>query len=88
MLTDALQADGRRLTMKLKSAHSPANRGNNDHFTALREQANRERLSARRTQGQQRDLLEPAGLYSDEMMVDAPAHNVQKNNNNPRRGRR
>lgn len=94
MLTDTLQADGRRLTLRLKSAHSPSNRGNNDHFTALRAQADRERVNARRSQGQQRDLLEPtqndssSGLYSDEMMIDAPAHNVQRKNNNPRRGRR
>lgn len=92
-LTDTLQADGRLLTLTLKSTQSLSNR-DNDHFRVLRAQADRKRVNARRSQGQQRDLLEPtqddsySGLYSDEMMVDAPAHNVQKKNNNPRRGRR
>lgn len=51
LLTDTLQADGRRLTLRLKSARSPSNRGNNGHFTALRAQADRQRANARRSQG-------------------------------------
>ncbi|KAJ5881957.1 uncharacterized protein N7529_000629 [Penicillium soppii] len=86
------RADGRILTMNLKSANTPAQPKNQDHFTKLRAQADRERVRARRGQGQD-DLLAQtsknahSGLYSDEMVVDAPAQNTQKKNNQ-RRGRR
>jgi hypothetical protein len=78
--------------MNLKSANTPAQPKNQDHFTKLRAQADRERVRARRGQGQD-DLLAQtsknahSGLYSDEMVVDAPAQNTQKKNNQ-RRGRR
>jgi hypothetical protein len=80
--------------MKFKSANTPGKAGNQDHFTALRAQADRERVRARRGQGSQNDLLAKSqgdshsGLYSDEMMVDAPAQNAPKKKNNQRRERR
>lgn len=81
--------------MNLKSANTPnVSHGNQNHFAALRAQADRDRVRSRRGQGQgqQPDLLAPqdnsqSGLYSDEMMIDAPAGNTQKKNNQ-RRGRR
>ncbi|CAG8375553.1 unnamed protein product [Penicillium salamii] len=89
------RADGRLLTMNLKSVNTPdVSHGNQNHFAALRAQADRDRVRSRRGQGQgqQPDLLAPqdnsqSGLYSDEMMIDAPAGNAQKKNNQ-RRGRR
>ncbi|CAG8010219.1 unnamed protein product [Penicillium olsonii] len=87
------RADGRILKMNLKSNSTPkAAPADQNHFAALRAQADRDRVRARRGQGQQPDLLAPqnnsqSGLYSDEMMVDAPAENTQKKNNQ-RRGRR
>ncbi|KAJ6012187.1 hypothetical protein N7499_012845 [Penicillium canescens] len=86
------RADGRLLTMSLK----PANAGSTaqDPFTALRAQADQERLRARRGAGHQSDLLAPqgtsrSGLYSDEMMVDTPQQTNKGNQNqNRRKGRR
>ncbi|CAI7652553.1 hypothetical protein PCG10_006502 [Penicillium crustosum] len=78
------RADGRLLTMTLKSARATTH---HDPFTALRAQADQERLRARRGPGHVKDLLSDnqgdsqTGLYSDEMMVDAPARNTQKNQN-------
>ncbi|CAI7572232.1 unnamed protein product [Penicillium discolor] len=78
------RADGRLLTMTLKSARATTHQ---DPFTALRAQADQERLRARRGPGHGNDLLSDnqgdsqTGLYSDEMMVDAPARNTQKNQN-------
>ncbi|KAJ5608060.1 hypothetical protein N7537_004679 [Penicillium hordei] len=78
------RADGRLLTMTLKSARATTHQ---DPFTALRAQADQERLRARRGPGHVNDLLSEnkgnsqTGLYSDEMMVDAPARNTQKNQN-------
>ncbi|CAI7585889.1 unnamed protein product [Penicillium bialowiezense] len=84
-------ADGRLLTFNLKTTNTPAtSRGNNiNHFTALRGQADRDRVRARQGAGQRNDLMKPqedsrAGLYSDEMMVDAPADNTQRKNNQRR----
>ncbi|CAG8890963.1 unnamed protein product [Penicillium egyptiacum] len=76
------RADGRLLTMTLKSTKTPAHQ---DPFSALRAQADQERLRARRGPGHLNDLLaedqgnSQTGLYSDEMMVDAPARNTPKN---------
>lgn len=70
--------------MTLKSARATTHQ---DPFTALRAQADQERLRARRGPGHVNDLLSDnqgdsqTGLYSDEMMVDAPARNTQKNQN-------
>ncbi|CRL18591.1 unnamed protein product [Penicillium camemberti] len=78
------RADGRLLTMTLKSARATTHP---DPFTALRAQADQERVRARRGPGHVNDLLSDnqgdsqTGLYSDEMMVDAPARNTQKNQN-------
>ncbi|CAI7565991.1 unnamed protein product [Penicillium glandicola] len=77
------RADGRLLTMTLKSTRATTQ---HDPFTALRAQADQERLRARRGPGHSNDLLAEnqgpqAGLYSDEMVVDAPARNTQKNQN-------
>ncbi|KGO77030.1 hypothetical protein PITC_005550 [Penicillium italicum] len=78
------RADGRLLTMTLKSTRAATHQ---DPFSALRAQADQERLRARRVPGHVDDLLSedqgnsPTGLYSDEMMVDAPARNTQKNQN-------
>ncbi|KAJ5501302.1 hypothetical protein PEX2_094450 [Penicillium expansum] len=78
------RADGRLLTMTLKSTKAATHQ---DPFSALRAQADQERLRARRGPGHVNDLLSddqgnsPTGLYSDEMMVDAPARNTQKNQN-------
>lgn len=78
------RADGRLLTMTLKSARATTHQ---DPFTALRAQADQERLRARRGPGHVHDLLSEdqgdsqTGLYSDEMMVDAPARNTPKNQN-------
>ncbi|KAJ5320184.1 hypothetical protein N7508_000467 [Penicillium antarcticum] len=88
---DNQRADGRVLTMSLKSAN--AKPGAQDPFTALRAQADQERLRARGGAGHQKDLLAPqtsqSGLYSDEMMVDTPQQNNKGNQNqNRRRGRR
>ncbi|CAG7937537.1 unnamed protein product [Penicillium nalgiovense] len=76
------RADGRLLTMTLKS---PKAATHHDPFTALRAQADQERLRARRGPGHLSDLLDEdqgnsqTGLYSDEMMVDVPARNTPKN---------
>ncbi|CDM27740.1 hypothetical protein DTO013E5_8452 [Penicillium roqueforti] len=81
------RADGRLLTMTLKST-KPATQ--QDPFSALRAQADQERIRARRGPSHLNDLLSenrgnsPTGLYSDEMMVDAPARNTQKNQNQRR----
>ncbi|KAJ6179486.1 hypothetical protein N7519_009947 [Penicillium mononematosum] len=81
------RADGRLLTMTLKS---PKAASHHDPFTALRAQADQERLRARRGPGHVNDLLDEdqgnsqTGLYSDEMMVDAPARNTPKNQNQRR----
>lgn len=70
--------------MTLKSARATTHQ---DPFTALRAQADQERLRSRRGPGHVNDLLSEnqgdpqTGLYSDEMMVDAPARNTQKNQN-------
>ncbi|KAJ5963722.1 uncharacterized protein N7479_003598 [Penicillium vulpinum] len=78
------RADGRLLTMTLKSTKTTINQ---DPFTALRAQADQERLRARRGPGHLNDLLAgkqgnlQTGLYSDEMMIDSPARNTQKNQN-------
>jgi hypothetical protein len=78
--------------MSLKSPNAPSNA--QDPFTALRAQADQERLRARRGGGQKNDLLGPqensnTGLYSDEMIVDTPQQNNKGNQNqNRRRGRR
>ncbi|KAJ5105539.1 hypothetical protein NUU61_002886 [Penicillium alfredii] len=88
------RADGRVLSMKLKPAGS--NASNNNFFSQHREQADRQRRNRRANpEGQdgrfgfgiQNDLLrngkqgQPSGLYSDQMMVDAP----QKPQNRKRR---
>ncbi|OQE28144.1 hypothetical protein PENFLA_c005G01924 [Penicillium flavigenum] len=81
------RADGRLLTMTLKS---PKAASHHEPFTALRAQADQERLRARRGPGHLNDLLDEdqgnsqTGLYSDEMMVDAPARNTRKNQNQRR----
>ncbi|KAJ5194090.1 hypothetical protein N7491_001426 [Penicillium cf. griseofulvum] len=78
------RADGRLLTMTLKSTKPTTHQ---DPFAALRAQADQERLRARRGPGHMDDLLAEnqgnpqTGLYSDEMMVDAPSRNTQKNQN-------
>ncbi|EKV09406.1 S-adenosyl-L-methionine-dependent methyltransferase [Penicillium digitatum] len=84
------RADGRILTMTLKSTRAATHQ---DPFSALRAQADQERLRAHRGPGYVSDLLgenrgnSQTGFYSDEMMVDAPARNTQKNQN-PRKWRR
>jgi hypothetical protein len=66
---------------------SPKAASHHDPFTALRAQADQERLRARRGPGHLNDLLDDdqgnsqTGLYSDEMMVDAPARNTPKHQN-------
>ncbi|KAJ5811239.1 hypothetical protein N7447_010755 [Penicillium robsamsonii] len=78
------RADGRLLTMTLKSTKATTHQ---DPFTALRAQADQERLRARRVPAPLNDLLAESqgnsqtGLYSDEMMVDAPPRNTQKSQN-------
>jgi hypothetical protein len=87
-LTLTVQADGRLLTMTLKSTKPTTHQ---DPFAALRAQADQERVRARRGPGHMNDLLAEnqgnpqTGLYSDEMMVDAPPRNAQKNQNQRRR---
>ncbi|KAJ5346501.1 hypothetical protein N7541_008983 [Penicillium brevicompactum] len=85
------RADGRLLSFTFKSANTPATShgNNNNHFTALREQADRDRVQARRGPGPKNDLMAPQedtrpSLYSDEMMVDAPAENALRKNNQRR----
>ncbi|KAJ6124022.1 hypothetical protein N7471_011339 [Penicillium samsonianum] len=84
------RADGRLLTMTLKSTKAATHQ---DPFTALRAQADQERLRARRAPGHPNDLLaenqgnSQTGLYSDEMMVDAPGRNTQRNQNQRNRRR-
>lgn len=81
------------MTLRLKSTKPAISPSNQDPFTALRAQADQERIRARRGLNNQKDLLPPAqedlqpGLYSDEMMVDAPEGNIQRKQNR-RRGRR
>lgn len=76
--------------MTLKSTKAATHQ---DPFTALRAQADQERLRARRAPGHPNDLLaenqgnSQTGLYSDEMMVDAPARNIQRNQNQRNRRR-
>ncbi|KAJ5787703.1 hypothetical protein N7457_002693 [Penicillium paradoxum] len=80
-------ADGRQLLMTLKSAKTTTTPNTQDPFTALRAQADQERIRARRGPKQQKDLLAPtqensqSSLYSDVMMVDAPVQNTQKKPN-------
>ncbi|KAJ5176162.1 uncharacterized protein N7482_002039 [Penicillium canariense] len=87
------RADGRLLSMKLQPAGTqPTNKSN--PFNELREQADHERRNRRAEPtlqdgrygfGEQGDPLNPkSGLYSDEMIVDAP----QQKNQNRRRPRR
>ncbi|KAJ5747609.1 uncharacterized protein N7511_009305 [Penicillium nucicola] len=88
---DNQRADGRVLAMSLKSPNAGPTA--KDPFTALRAQADQERLRARRSAGHEKDLLasqmSQPGLYSDKMMVDTPQQNNKGNQNqNRRKGRR
>jgi hypothetical protein len=73
--------------MTLKSTQSTPLPSQLDPFSALRAQADQERIRARGGLGPKNDLLgqtqenSQTGLYSDEMMVDAPARNTQKSQN-------
>ncbi|KAJ5143887.1 uncharacterized protein N7515_002674 [Penicillium bovifimosum] len=78
------RADGRLLTMTLKTNQYTPPSTPFDPFSALRAQADQERIRARGGLGLRNDLLgqtqgnSQPGLYSDAMTVDAPARNTQK----------
>ncbi|KAJ5542252.1 hypothetical protein N7535_004674 [Penicillium sp. DV-2018c] len=78
------RADGRLLTMTLKSTAPTPIPNQYDPFSALRAQADQERIRARGGLHLRNDLLSQTqgdsqhGLYSDAMMDDAPAQNTQR----------
>lgn len=87
MKANMKQADGRLLTMKLKAPGASTQLTHSQKsFNDIREQANRDRTKRRSHGGVQdgsygfgENENSDNGLYSDEMMLDAPQSNPRRN---------